>query len=311
MPPELGLLKALTRLDLADAHVSSLPPQLSRLTALKQLDLGRAKLTSLPHELGCLTALTRLVLESAKVTSLPDSITRLSNLRELKLRGIADLALPPGLTACRQPTGLGMESDSNSPVLASLQSLRCLWVSVSHSGSRAPMLCLTYWTQLTALTELHLIYGEGSFHGDLAELRVLFDLSKLELKGAHVGDLPAVPHLSRLESLRMIACSFRAGLLANLAAATQLRHLEVSELLDRSGFTESAVYLTAADIAVLTSLPSLESLTLDKPDRMGQRGWNGRLGLLRTVISAKSRAPPAGSLEHIDARATYHMSVNV
>lgn len=63
------------------------------------------------------------------------------------------MRLPRGLTACQQLTR--MEISFNSPVLAKLQSLRYLGVWSFQKRSA------TYWTQLTALTELRLQGGGG------------------------------------------------------------------------------------------------------------------------------------------------------
>ena len=62
LPPEVGRLTNLRRLDLGGNRLTSLPPEVGRLTNLQELDLGGNRLTSLPPEVGRLTNLRRLLL---------------------------------------------------------------------------------------------------------------------------------------------------------------------------------------------------------------------------------------------------------
>jgi hypothetical protein len=208
--------------------------------------------------------------------SLPDSISCLSRLAELDVS-----YLPPGLTACRQLTRLVMDSDNPSPVLASLHTLRYLSVGVSWPWGR-------YWTQLTGLTELRLDFGydpDGQGHYELpAGLVGMTGIRKLSIAGdtGQVMDLPAGPYLSRLESLIMEAFSFPDGVPATLAAATQLRHLDISK----------KFCLCAADVAILSALPALTTLSLRQPGEFYMHKWDECLAQLEAAFLAQGRAPP-------------------
>ena len=174
--------------------------------------------------------LTRLELPG--VLSLPDSISQLSALRELDLCRWSLTGLPQGLTACQQLTWLSMESDYKCPVLSSLQSMRYLRVTANGQD--------TYWTQLTALTELQLTRGTDA--SIPPELGGISSLRKLRLESCGCMQLHAGPMLSHLES--MCLCNV-SGIPASLAAATQLRELSVIR----------PSKIIPADLAVLLSSP--------------------------------------------------------
>lgn len=238
-------------------------------------------LGALPPELGHMAALTRLQLLGVRCAALPDSISQLSELRELDMAQ-SEIAggLLLGLTACRELTKLQM--DMPSSVVAHLVSLRFLGVPCqrAYSGNA--------WTHLTNLTELHLA-GEPQCSlpvglGDLKELR------KLSISRANLVNLPNEEYLSRLESLFVHSCDlFESGALelpglpAALAAATQLRNLDLDI---------HRLQLTAADRAVLTSLPALASLSLKKPHGISQLEWDGRLLQLQSRFAEQGRRLP-------------------
>lgn len=135
----------------------------SSCSQLRCLQILYAALEAVPSELGRLTALTRLDLRHTRIRSLqhtirslPDSVSCLTRLPELDVEGTC-LALSPGLSACRQLTRLAMDSVAASPVLTSLPSLRCLNINGYDERHK------TYWTQLTALTELQLDYISATY----------------------------------------------------------------------------------------------------------------------------------------------------
>lgn len=82
-------------------------------------------------------------------------------------------------------------------------------------------------------------------------------LCKLRIIGAELDDLPPGPYLHGLESLCMDYCTLKSGVPAGMAAATQLRSLDLGRL-------TIGVLLTAAEVAVLSSIPALVTLTLRK-----------------------------------------------
>lgn len=138
-----------------------------------------------------------------------------------------------------------------------------------------------HWTRLTALRELHL---QCEDHGPVpAGLGGMTGLLQLSILDANLDDLPAVPYLSRLQSLRMASCTFQSGVPAQLAAATQLHNLHVSKSL--------GISLTAAYVTLLSSLPALENLKLEKA-RLGRKVWAHGVARLRAAFSDRGGAPP-------------------
>lgn len=239
---------------------------------LRHLDICDAELGSLPPEIGHLTRLTRLRLVTTGIKRLPATFSQLTALRELDVSWNEDLQLPRELTACRQLTRLEMESDHRSPFLAKLQTLRRLRLSLIPN----PRPRTTYWTKLTGLTELSLVCIGGSIPAGLGSMT---SLRKICVSYAAVDDLPLGPYLSSLESLLMDHCTFSAGVPANLAGATQLRHLTLK---DRN----TGIELTAADVALLRSLPALANLSIGKPVGIADALWKGRIQQVEGICNS-------------------------
>lgn len=155
-------------------------------------------------------------------------------------------------------------------MLASLYSLRRLQVTCSvNQPGQTP-----YWAQLTALTELTVRYHNLEAETVVPGLGGMAGLRKLTIHCASFEDLPAGPYLSRLTSLSFKHCTFRAGVLASLSAATQLRHLDLE-------CGNVGIRLTAADVALLRSQPVLTVLRLSKPADVKQRAWEESMAQLQ------------------------------
>lgn len=208
---------------------------------------------------------------------LPDSVSQLSALRELDLNGWADTKPPSGLVACQQLSRLKINRAASSPVLARLQSLRSLSVSPDSDPASVP-----YWTQLTALTELNLVCGDyKAIHPGLGSMTSLRTLELMVTGEEGLGDEdfpPAGPYLSRQESLALSPC---AAVPASLAAATQLRELDLR--------VDDQMELSSDDQAALTALPALETLFLAQPDNLDQAVWDERVLQLRTGFLTQDR----------------------
>lgn len=90
IPPEIGYLSALTKLNLGGSSLSGyLPTTIGRLTNLTELQLSNTSLTGkLPVSIGKLTNLSKLNLSNSKfVCHLPAEVTLLSSLSEVNLSG--------------------------------------------------------------------------------------------------------------------------------------------------------------------------------------------------------------------------------
>ena len=95
LPPEIGRLASLQHLNLSDNRLTALPPEIGRLAGLQRLDLSRNQLTALPPEIGGLANLQILILWNNQLTALPPEIGRLAGLQRLDLSGNQLTALPP------------------------------------------------------------------------------------------------------------------------------------------------------------------------------------------------------------------------
>lgn len=97
LPPEIGQLTNITRLNLKDNKLTELPTQIGQLTQLKRIYLTNNKLTNLPSEIGNLQELEILYASNNKLTSLPPEIGQLSGLQSLYLRDNCLESLPQEL----------------------------------------------------------------------------------------------------------------------------------------------------------------------------------------------------------------------
>ncbi len=86
VPPALGRLTKLTRLNLGKNRLTTLPPEIGRLVKLKELNLSANRLTELPPQLGELSQLCKLDVSGNPLTALPPELGRLGRLTELTLQ---------------------------------------------------------------------------------------------------------------------------------------------------------------------------------------------------------------------------------
>ena len=124
-------------------------------------------------------------------------------------------------------------------------------------------------------------------------------LRELRITNAELSDLPTGRYLSRLEDLQLYECKIlKGGLPASLAAATQLRQLKLDRWVGDD--------LQAADVALLSRLPALAALTVNRRFIERLEGnfclisigvakdvWNERVAQLQAACVAQGRAPPA------------------
>ncbi|WP_425153040.1 leucine-rich repeat domain-containing protein [Candidatus Palauibacter sp.] len=129
IPPELGNLRRLRRLELAqNILMGPLPTSLGDLSSLRQLHLYQNRLTgSIPEELGRLSDLTYVRLEDNRLTgSIPSSLGRLSRLQQLLLdRNDLSGSIPPELSgmASLRELGLGGNARLSGALPGSLTAL--------------------------------------------------------------------------------------------------------------------------------------------------------------------------------------------
>jgi len=87
LPPEIGNLTNLTRLNLTDSDLTELPPEIGKLANLTILNMKKNNLTKLPPEIGKLTNLKNFNLSENQLNELPAEIGKLTNLTSLDLSG--------------------------------------------------------------------------------------------------------------------------------------------------------------------------------------------------------------------------------
>jgi hypothetical protein len=95
VPPELGALSSLTRLDLSANRLTELPDWISDLTELEELVLRGNLLARLPPALVGLERLARLDAADNRLVEIPAGLSRLPRLSMLDLSGNGHLILPP------------------------------------------------------------------------------------------------------------------------------------------------------------------------------------------------------------------------
>ena len=206
IPPELGNLTALERLDLWSNDLTGpIPPELGNLTALRTLWLSNNELTGqIPPELGNLSALERLYLRSNALTGeIPPELGKLSALEWLWLHvnGLTG-EIPPELGNLTELVVLDLSSNALigpiPPELGNLTALETLGLSSNALiGPIPPEL-----GNLTALERLDLSRNAltGPIPPELGNLKLLEGLYLIENRLA--GPFPATMlNLTALEGL--------------------------------------------------------------------------------------------------------------
>eukprot|EP00752_Nemacystus_decipiens_P009015 g8047.t2 len=182
IPPQLGRLTALTKLDLTGNKLSGeIPRDLGKLRALKHLMMPHNELSgTIPPELGRLVALQRLSLAGNYLTGrIPAELGELASLERLNLYA-------NGLTG------------DIPPELGNLRSLQRLYLSENHLTGIPPEL-----GKLQALRRLYLIRNQlsGTIPPELGKLSslVVLDLSWNKLHGVIPPELGQLSSLHRLQ----------------------------------------------------------------------------------------------------------------
>ncbi|KAG2178957.1 hypothetical protein INT43_001804 [Umbelopsis isabellina] len=94
LPPEIGLLKKLMTLDLAQNALETLPSTIRNLNSLQELNLSQNKLAHVPSCVSTLTKLKILLLDYNKIKELPGELCKLSHLEQLNISGNPIKILP-------------------------------------------------------------------------------------------------------------------------------------------------------------------------------------------------------------------------
>jgi hypothetical protein len=213
--PEIGQLTALQHLDLGGNQLTSVPPELLQLTALQHLDLRGNQLTSLPTEIGRLTALRHLFLQKNQLTALPREIGQLTALETLSLSGNRLIMLPPEMVELTALHSLHLGANQLTEMFPEIAKLTSLY-SLDLSGNRLTALP----REIESLSGLLILdLGGNRLTGLPIEVGQLADLHRLDLKNNQLRVLP--PEIGQLR--RLFGLDLRNNLLTELP--TELGYL--------------------------------------------------------------------------------------
>ena len=253
IPPELGNLTSLTRLDLRSNDLTGpIPPELGNLTNLEILWLPGNDLTGpVPPELGSLSSLEQLVLGHNQLSSpIPPEIGNLANLTDLRLNGNSlSGPIPPEIGNLTSLTSLQIDQNALTgpipPELGNLANLEQLYLYENQLSGRIP----PEFANLVSVDSLSL--SDNNLSGPIPpEIGSLPQLSRLWLDGNNLmgpmppelGNLstldklfldnnaltgPVPPEFGGLESLRELGLANNPGMAGALPSRlTDLRRLE-------------------------------------------------------------------------------------
>ena len=194
LPPEIGDLTRLSRLDLTDNQLTNVPAEIGSLTGLTELNLGFNDLSSLPAEISQLTNLTSLSLAGNRLTSLPD-ISKLTNLTGLNLAENDLSDVPIGIGNLTKLNGLSLTANKLSrlpPEIGELTNLTGLYLDGNDFRSLPPEI-----GQLVNLNWLYLMDNDlDSLPPEIGELT---NLMEFYLEDNHLTSLP--PEIGKLINL--------------------------------------------------------------------------------------------------------------
>jgi len=152
LPPEIGLLTKLTKLELWENQLTALPPEISQLPQLTSLNIYKNQLTPLPPEISQLTQLTNLYILWNQLTALPPQIGLLTQLTGLDIRGNQLTTLLPEIGLLTQLTSLLLGDNRLTtlpPEIGLLTQLTSLFLEDNRLTTLPPEIGLL--TQLTFL----------------------------------------------------------------------------------------------------------------------------------------------------------------
>lgn len=126
VPSEIGLLTELTYLNLESNKVNSIPSEIGSLIKLKTIQLHHNNIGSLPAEIGSLEQLGQLVISSNNLTSLPAGIGQLGNLWDLNVDYNNLTSLPAEIGQLRSLKTLHINNNKLSTLPAEIADLYSL-----------------------------------------------------------------------------------------------------------------------------------------------------------------------------------------
>ena len=186
LPPEIGCLVNLQSLTVENNHLKSLPPEIGLLAELTEINLCGNQLSSLPPEIGLLEKLKELHLGGNQLGALPSEIGLLDNLWSLDLRDNQLSALPPEIAKLEKLRNLGLSKNRLKRLLQEIGQLGGLWW-LDLSGNHLTVLP----SEICCLEQLKRLNLEGNDLCEIPEsLKRLTHLEELTVHGNHALKLP-------------------------------------------------------------------------------------------------------------------------
>lgn len=148
LPPEIGMLTTLNKLDLRNAgqNLTALPEEIGDLPAIRELLINNTKLSQLPTTIGNLQTLEVLQLNSNQLVSLPSTIGNLSSLQSLFLNGQLI-----GASNEKTLTSLPMEINNLTQLTSLYVTSNAISKTIDANGVEAAQIDLSNLTNLTQL----------------------------------------------------------------------------------------------------------------------------------------------------------------
>jgi Leucine-rich repeat (LRR) protein len=299
LPNDIGKLRRMTSLSVAENSLSKLPPSLFTLTALESLNLSGNSFQTLPAEIGKLVALKTLLLDRTSIRSLPDALFDLPALVELSLHQSSLTEVPRALFRLKQLRKLSLRHlhrlASRLPNLGELTELESLDLArldgdqgaldaVDFSSMKKLVELDLWWvcsmpTSLRDMPSLRTLCIAQNRLADLPEsFATLTALSELKAAKNRFSSWPAVLNdMPQLKSIDFQHCS-----LVDLDALRSLPALETLSLADTP--------LTRLPKRA-PHLPALATLVLNDTQITELPSWLATLPALKLLRVARTELP--------------------
>lgn len=184
IPPEIGELTNLTRLNLGEVRLAELPPEIGELTKLTQLSMSGNKLTKLPPAIGKLTDLTRLIVSGNHLSGLPAEIGQLTKLQQIVLLRNWITELPPEIGHLESLTSLDLRENAIAELPPSIGDL----AAVTHISLEDNKLT-SLPSEIGHLDNLRLLnVVRNRLRGDITAIEPLLDTGAVTLADGEGGN---------------------------------------------------------------------------------------------------------------------------
>ncbi|WP_052435855.1 leucine-rich repeat domain-containing protein [Neochlamydia sp. EPS4] len=223
LPPEIGQLSQLQRLDLASNRLTAIPAEIGQLSQLQRLDLAGNLLTSIPAEIWQLTKLQWLCLGYNLLTAIPAEMGQLSQLQALYLYCNQLTSIPAEIWQLSQLQSLNLARNRLTAISAEIGQLSQLQ-SLDLGGNPLTAIPAEIWQ----LSQLHTLWLSNNQLTTIpAEIGQLSQLRMLYLSDNQLTTIPAeIGQLSQLHIL-WLSNNQLTTIPAEIRQLPQLRQLKI------------------------------------------------------------------------------------